>query len=290
MGFNRVSIGTQSFDPDGLKSLTREHSREQALESMRIACEEFPAVNGDLIYGWPGQTRDHWLRDLRDMVATGCGHISAYALTFEGQTPFARAERRGVIRQHADDVLFERYADARDLLAKHGYGHEEVSNWARPWQEARHNWLYWRGHYYAGIGCGAHGFLPDASLTGSRYSYESDFRKFLRQNENDPGALSDLPGISGFLAATHADIDRDRDRISWMMEYVGSSLRCREGISLKRLRDAGFDWRPCGIVNDAIKSGLLRIDNDDRMTLDAVEWFRETSWSHKVCESLITRH
>jgi hypothetical protein len=71
-----------------------------------------------------------------------------------------------------------------------------------------------------------------------------------------------------------------------MMEYVGSSLRCREGISLKRLRDAGFDWRPCGIVNDAIKRGLLRIDNDDRMTLDAVEWFRETSWSHKVCESL----
>jgi oxygen-independent coproporphyrinogen-3 oxidase len=105
LGFNRLSIGVQSFDPRGLKDLTRTHSSRAARAAVELAAQYFPKSNADLIYGWAGQDANSWRTDLSELISTGVNHISLYALTYEGQTPFARAERRGIRAQVQDDVL-----------------------------------------------------------------------------------------------------------------------------------------------------------------------------------------
>jgi oxygen-independent coproporphyrinogen-3 oxidase len=283
LGFNRISLGLQSFQDEGLKSLTREHSREQGLTAVRIAAEDFSLVNGDLIYGWSGQTKEAWQKDLKDMVESGCGHISAYALTYEGNTPFARAERRGVMTACADDDLYEFYRMAQSFLGAYGYQQEEVSNWAKIGHEAAHNWLYWRGLRYVGLGCGAHGFVDDGSKIGLRYSFDGDFRKYLKWQEGD---LKGCSSLQQALASAGAILDTERTLESWMLEYVGSSLRCRDGIDLNLLQKQGFEFKPSPIVYEGLKRGDLVLKENQVLILKDTEWFRETSWAGSVCDSL----
>jgi len=156
-GFTRVSFGLQSVAPHVLRVLDRTHTPGRALEAVGWARDAgFASVSLDLIYGTPGESPAEWRASLDAAVAAGVDHVSAYALIVEEGTPLARRIRRGEVAAPDDDVHAGDYVAADDVLGAAGYRWYEVSNWARPGQECRHNLSYWRGDDWWGFGPGAH--------------------------------------------------------------------------------------------------------------------------------------
>ncbi|MDE2007150.1 MAG: coproporphyrinogen III oxidase [Rhodospirillales bacterium] len=156
-GVNRVSIGVQSLDPAALRFLGREHSAPQAIAALELARRVFPRVSFDLIYARPDQTEAAWRAELRAALALAGDHLSLYQLTIEPGTRFATLAGRGEIALPEPDLAAALYAATAEEADRHGLAAYEVSNYARPGAESRHNLAYWRYQDYAGIGPGAHG-------------------------------------------------------------------------------------------------------------------------------------
>lgn len=161
-GVNRLSIGAQTFDRRGLRTLGRHHESGDVLTAMRVARDAgFDNLSLDFIFGWPGQSLARWEDDLDRLIALGregLDHLSLYSLIVEPGTPFADAAARGILRMPDDDATADMYELAMAKLEAAGWTHYEVSNWARtPDRPSRHNILYWRYGDYYGIGAGAHG-------------------------------------------------------------------------------------------------------------------------------------
>jgi len=157
-GVDRVSFGVQSVRPHVLLALGRTHDREnvaRAVDAARAA--GIHRVNLDLIYGTPGETVADWEATLTEAIALAPEHVSAYALTVEPGTPLGRAVAAGTRAAPDDDDQATKYELADDVLTASGRPWYEISNWARPGGECRHNLLYWRQGDYAAIGCAAHG-------------------------------------------------------------------------------------------------------------------------------------
>jgi len=161
-GYTRLSMGAQSFDPEVLQALERLHSPgsvRSAVGAARAAgCSN---VNLDLIYGAHGETLESWERTLAETIALAPEHVSAYALTIEPATPLGRAVARGDVPAPDADVQADMFRLACSMLRDAGYGHYEVSNWARPGYECSHNLGYWRRQPYLGLGAGAHSYRDD---------------------------------------------------------------------------------------------------------------------------------
>lgn len=158
-GVTRVSMGVQSFDPEVLVSLERVHGPDSARRAFGAARSAgVTDLSLDLIYGARGETDLSWRKTLDETVALGPEHVSAYALTIEPATSLGRAVAQGREPAPDPDVQADRYRIACEVLAAAGYEHYEVSNWARPGRESRHNLGYWRRSPYLGIGAGAHSF------------------------------------------------------------------------------------------------------------------------------------
>lgn len=158
-GVTRLSMGVQSFDADVLASLQRIHSADSARRAYRAAKEAgFDNVNLDLIYGAEGETLDSWRRTLEEAVALRPEHLSCYALTIEPNTMLGRQVAAGMARAPDPDRQADMYELACETLSSAGYRHYEVSNWALPGRECRHNLGYWEGRPYLGLGAGAHSF------------------------------------------------------------------------------------------------------------------------------------
>jgi oxygen-independent coproporphyrinogen-3 oxidase len=159
-GFNRISLGVQSFDDDELRLLWRLHDADQARRAYYQArTAGFSNVNLDLIFGLPGQTVDGWLATLQQALDLGTEHLSLYALTLEEHTPLAGRIARGELPAPDDDLAAEMYELAEAELARAGYVHYEISNWARPGFECQHNLIYWHNLPYLGLGAGAHSWF-----------------------------------------------------------------------------------------------------------------------------------
>jgi len=161
-GYTRLSMGAQSFDPAVLRALERVHSPDsvrQAFEAARSA--RYANVNLDLIYGADGETLESWERSLAETIALAPEHVSAYALTIEPATALGRAVARGDVRAPDPDVQADMFQLACSMLGDGGYGHYEISNWAKPGYECRHNLGYWRRQPYLGLGAGAHSYRDD---------------------------------------------------------------------------------------------------------------------------------
>jgi putative oxygen-independent coproporphyrinogen III oxidase len=157
-GVNRVSFGVQSMRAHVLAALGRTHDPDnvaRAVDWARAAGIE--RLNLDLIYGTPGERVADWEATLDAALALEPGHVSAYALTVEPGTPLGRAVAAGRREAPDDDDQALKYEVADDRLAAAGLAWYEISNWARPGDECRHNLLYWEGGDYAAIGCAAHG-------------------------------------------------------------------------------------------------------------------------------------
>lgn len=296
LGFNRLSLGIQTFDERGLKALKRFHDREKAHESIAAACEHFGNVSIDLIFGWPGQDPATWTTDIEAATSFGIEHVSLYALTFETSTPLGRAQRRGKIRSISDEAYGLMYDSARQHLTTAGFVQEEVSNFARPGFPARHNSLYWQDAPYLGLGPGAHSYLPTAYVPDhltNRFQAEEQARWFglrweTRRSDRAFLALeaADSPSQCWQTLSELSVPDLPRAREQWLLEIVACGLRTADGLDLQRLERAGrCVFMPSTELQEALESGILGINTRSRLTLIPAEWFRETLWALKVAES-----
>ncbi len=159
-GFNRISIGVQSFDDAELAMLGRRHDAERAAQAVRDARSAgFDNVSIDLMFGLPDQPVSTWQRSVEQAIRLGTDHLSAYALTLEPGTPLEADVRLGSTPEPDPDLAAEMYLRAQTMLGGAGLQQYEISNWARQGRESAHNLAYWRNLPYLGVGPGAHSYL-----------------------------------------------------------------------------------------------------------------------------------
>ncbi|MGI8794959.1 MAG: radical SAM family heme chaperone HemW [Acidimicrobiales bacterium] len=152
-GVNRLTFGVQSMQPSTLASLGRQHDPAEAVRAIGLARSSgFDSFNVDLIYGAAGETIEDWRATLDAVAALDPPHVSAYALTVEPGTPLAEDSAR----HPDDDDQAAKYLMTEEVLSGAGLANYEISNWAKPGHECRHNLLYWSQGNYRGIGCAAH--------------------------------------------------------------------------------------------------------------------------------------
>ena len=215
-GVNRISFGAQSFDATELRFLDRIHSPQAIGAAVQLARRAgIPGVGLDLIYGLPAQTLARWLQSLELALAVAPDHLSAYALTIEDGTPLGDRVVRGEVLPLDSDSVADMYEAASEALDAAGYRQYEISNWARPGHESRHNQVYWTDGEYLGIGAGAHGFL-----SGERYENMAHPRAYIDT------ALSLTPSSSRPNTVIRA---YRPDQATQMLDWVTLALRRIEG-------------------------------------------------------------
>ena len=156
-GVNRLSLGVQSLNDTDLQRLGREHSAIEALRAVEIAQNIFDRWSFDMMYAREGQTLDKWTAELEQAVGYIGGHVSLYQLTMEAGTDFKRRFDKGELILPDEDLATDMYKATGDVLSSLGYDNYEVSNYAKPGDESKHNLTYWRYGDYMGVGAGAHG-------------------------------------------------------------------------------------------------------------------------------------
>ena len=200
-GVNRLSLGGQTLDRRGLRTLGRLHEAGDVLAALRMARSAgFDNLNLDLIFGWPGQTLESWRSDLDTVLDAApdraVDHLSLYSLIVEPGTPMADAVARGILHVADDDFGADLYEAAMERLDEAGFIHYEVANWARDTRfESRHNRVYWRNGEYVGIGAGAHGHLA-----GQRTMNHLLPATYCGSIESGTGAVSNAETISPAMA------------------------------------------------------------------------------------------
>ncbi|HUT68323.1 MAG TPA: radical SAM family heme chaperone HemW [Dehalococcoidales bacterium] len=253
LGANRLSLGVQSMNDRELALLGRIHTAAEAREAVRFARSSgFDNLSLDLIYGLPGQTLADWQHSLDEAIAMGPEHLSLYALTLEADTPMWRAAKEGSLPEIDPDLSADQYELAEDLLAAQGYGHYEISNWARPGHECRHNLTYWRNLPYLGVGVAAHSCLDGHRManTGSLDKYMADF--------------------SGKLSPLLPELDEEIGPELALAETVILRLRLSEGVYADDIRHRfGIDilTHYGRQVEEMVVAGLMeRTDGNIKLT------------------------
>jgi oxygen-independent coproporphyrinogen-3 oxidase len=235
-GVNRISIGVQSFDDAALKFLGRGHSAAQARAAIELAREIFPRLSFDLIYARPEQTLANWRAELDLALGLAADHLSLYQLTIEQGTKFATLYGRGEFQLPDEDLAAALYDETEAAASRHGLAQYEISNYAQPGHESRHNLAYWRYQDYAGIGPGAHGRL---TLGGRLYA---------TSRHRAPEPWAELVEAKGTGATVEEAIGRqDRAREALLM-----GLRLSEGIGA-----ASFESRTGTRLPDAVDPDIL---------------------------------
>lgn len=179
-GANRVSMGVQSLVDPELRAIGRRHSAADARRA--FACLRAAGISNislDLIYGLPGQTLDSWRYSLTELIALEPEHISAYLLSYEEGTLLTARLRSGKIEEASEELVGQMYALLCEETSRAGYNHYEISNFARPGYEAKHNSAYWDMTPYLGLGPGAHSF--DGTI---RRENPANLKKYLASPEN----------------------------------------------------------------------------------------------------------
>ena len=235
-GVNRASLGVQSLDAEALRMLGRQHSASQAIAALETAREIFPRLSFDLIYARPGQTEASWRGELRAALALAADHLSLYQLTIEPGTAFEALHRRGDIVLPEDDDAAALYEATADEAARFGLLPYEISNYAKPGAESRHNLAYWRYADYAGIGPGAHGRVMVGGDLRATRRHRAPEPWAERVERDGHGTTDDSP-----LAA------EDKAR-----EMLLMGLRLTEGIDTAR-----FTARTGVALESAIDTGVL---------------------------------
>jgi len=216
LGINRLSMGVQSLEPDLLKFLTRIHSENQVFETYEHARNAgFENINCDLIYSMPGQSWEIWERDLLRVLDLKPEHISAYTLTLEKGTELYQFVKKEQVTMPDEDQTGEWFLNTHGILNSHGYSAYEISNFARPGMECRHNLHYWRIHPYLAFGPSAHGF--DGS---NRWGNVRSLDQYLTQIESGNTLISMKESL------TQKNLTN---------ELIGFGLRMNEGIDLAQI-------------------------------------------------------
>ncbi len=187
---DRTSLGAQTFHQEHLKRLGRDHEIPDVERSLRaLTAVGIEAVNIDLMYALPLQTTTEFVEDLKTALDLGAVHLSLYALEFEPSTPFGRAKANGKMIPTDDGIAADMFLRAREVCAEYGLHWYEVSNFARPGFESRHNQAYWENRPYVGIGPGAYGRIADIRYRNATET--TPWHQALQQGR-DPAVEKDL--------------------------------------------------------------------------------------------------
>jgi oxygen-independent coproporphyrinogen III oxidase len=202
-GVNRLSLGVQSLSPRRLQELGRLHTPEQArLVFAQARDAGFRNISCDLMFALPGQSAAELQTDLEAFLALLPEHLSCYGLTVEEGTPFAGRQQRGELVPLAEEGAAEHFRLLHDLLTAAGYEHYEISNYARPGRQCRHNLAYWRREPVLGLGAGAHSFA--ALGWGERRAVPPDLTAYRQALEagRDPSVKLESFERSGAMGET----------------------------------------------------------------------------------------
>jgi oxygen-independent coproporphyrinogen-3 oxidase len=222
VGFNRLSIGVQSFNDGHLQYLHRLHSAIEAQKSIKRAQDAgFSNISLDLIYGIPSERHDIWQQDLDAAFALNCTHISSYCLTIEPNTVFGKWVKTKKIKEVDEEFSARQFEMLISNMEMHGFEHYEISNFSKPGLHSRHNSNYWLGAHYLGVGPSAHSFNG-----GSRQYNLPNNITYIR-NIKDGKVAFDMENLS------------IKDRIN---EYLMTRIRTKWGCDFNVLKqDFGAD-------------------------------------------------
>lgn len=247
-GFNRISFGVQSFDTGLLKTLDRIHSADEARQAVKSAREAgFGNVSVDLMFGLPRQTMAQWKDTLAQALNLGTDHISLYSLIVEEGTGFATLARKGRLPLPDDDLVAEMYQCAIDTARSAGLQQYEISNFARPGCECRHNIHYWKNDPYYGFGAGAVSYLEGVRRT---------YRKL-------PAEYAEAVELEKDLTQEAEELTLSQQMAETMM--LGFRLT-RDGVDCRRFAERfGADPRDVYAcqIEKFVKLGLLEIAGDN---------------------------
>ncbi|QDT44322.1 Oxygen-independent coproporphyrinogen-III oxidase-like protein [Gimesia alba] len=239
-GVNRVSLGVQSFDSDILTFLERDHQPEQIFEIVESLQSRIENTSLDLIFAVPGQSLKDWQTSLANAVRLKIPHISTYGLTIEKGTTFWSREQAGLFELPEEELAGVMYEFALDFLDAEGLKHYEISNFARPGYECRHNEVYWTGYPYYGFGPGAASYL-----NGIRRQNHRSVVTWLKRIAAGESPISDQEQLS----------PEDRAR-----EAIIFGLRRRVGINITEFASRyGFDLDALShaAIQKHVQAGLL---------------------------------
>ncbi len=246
-GVNRVSIGVQSLDDFSLRFLGREHSGAQAVAAVELARKIFPRLSFDLIYARPGQDVAGWKAELGAALTLAADHLSLYQLTIEPGTKFATEYARGDFALPGEELAAALYDATAEAAGAFGLEQYEISNYAKPGGESRHNLAYWRYEDYAGIGPGAHG----------RLTLGGELKAVSRHRAPEIWAEM-VASCSNGVTVEEVVGRRDRAREALLM-----GLRLAEGVSavrfLERTGVVLWDAVDAGVLADCVEAGYLRV-------------------------------
>ncbi|MCZ6876348.1 MAG: radical SAM family heme chaperone HemW, partial [bacterium] len=213
IGVNRLSLGMQALNDHDLKILGRMHSATEAEDAFTAARRGgFSNVNIDVMFSLPGSTRLRWQQTLATLIRFQPEHVSTYSLTIEEGTRFAQRYHQGNLSTVCEDDDAWAFSHTEAVLGQAGYEHYEVSNFALPGYRSQHNWGYWHGAEYLGMGVAAHSFLQ-----GQRFWNTQDLIGYIECLENDRSPRLDTERLSP---------------ISARREQIWLGLRTSQGVSL----------------------------------------------------------
>lgn len=267
-GFTRVSFGMQSAVPHVLRTLDRTHTPANVEAGVRAAGAAGLRSSVDLIYGAPGEGLEDWRTSVRTAIDLGVNHISAYALTVEPTTKMGRQIAAGVLPKPDDDDEAAKYEIADELFSAAGLQWYEISNWARPGYESRHNLGYWRNVDWAGIGPGAHSHYNRVEPASCR----SESERSARPHGSSPQDC-DAHGAIRSWDLAHPRLWSERvnaGQVPWagsesitpmeaLEETIMLGLRLREGLDLTALKtslDVG------GAASSDIDAGVAELERE----------------------------
>jgi len=243
LGLNRVSLGVQSFDNTLLTRLGRRHSAAQVHAALNLLHDRGIAASIDLMCALPGLTDSGWAATLEEAAAAPVAHVSVYPLSIEPGTDFFLQWQRGELLETEDDRAADQLEQAQHVLEAHGFTRYEISNYARPGQEARHNTAYWTGAPYLGLGPSAASMLPTPDGGRRRFVLHETLEDYLadptRSLDSDQAAFSE-----------HLDADARR------REDLMLTMRLTSGASKSVVEEAG----EAEVFATLIRDGLATYD------------------------------
>lgn len=243
VGVNRVSMGVQSLVDSELRAVGRRHTAREAVDAAGLVASQFDNFSLDLIFGLPGQTLDSLRYSLNVLIDLGAPHLSAYLLSYEEGTRLYAQLMAGKITETGEDLCESMYRLVYSTLERAGYRHYEISNYARPRYESRHNSAYWNGTPYLGLGPAAH-------------SFDGKLRRF------NPRSIKDyVASLSQGLTCCVVDPETPENRFN---DFLITRLRTAEGILLDDPSTAPFS---CFI--DRIMPQVERLVGAGRIVRDA---------------------
>lgn len=251
-GVNRLSLGVQSFDDGVLREMERRHTAEDGRRAFREARDAgFTNVSVDLILGWPGESRDRFLDAVRRAIDLRPEHLSLYVLETDGKTVVAHRERRGTLNAPDDDLVADLFLESEDLLSAAGLVPYEISNYARPGFESRHNLKYWNDTPFLAFGMSAHGYVD-----GRRYWNEATYGAYCGAMEHRGNALAGERALTPDERVREAAMTGLRKRAG----IDRQAFAARYGVDvIDRFGDALSDVRSAGLLDvDGRRVALTR--------------------------------